>query len=217
MRPLLEYTALAVELVHYACGYGKGRPEGDPVYDAVTEGRDKGSARRGYSSCADLAHWLYYRLGVRSPWVNRAEHQGWKRGANVWKLAGEAPHVADPFPSTRFGAGDVGIIWSKPDTTDAHVLVVLDDQQPRALYVGEYGQPGGHIASRMTGYNQRDRISIGPRVLHRALFLDVVLSRAEADGELEEAETALDYARRLELPLPLGAEPSVPETTEEGP
>lgn len=212
MRPLLEYTALAVELVEYACGYGKGRPESDPVYQAVTEGRDRGAAQKGYSSCGDLAHWLYFRLGVRSKWLNRVEHLGWKTGANVSRLAWEAPHVTDPATSERFGAGDVGIIWSKPTGTDAHVLVVLEDQQPRALFVGEYGQPGGHLATRITSYHGA-LINIGPRAIRRRLELERVLAMAEQAGELEPAETALDFARRLGLPLPLGADPGTPATT----
>lgn len=209
MRPLAEYRALAVELVEYACGYGQGRSEADVVYRAVTEDRDVGAAQRSYSSCADLAHWLFFRLGVRSHWVNRAEHRGFVTGAGVWRLAGEAPHVADPPPVERFQAGDVGIIWGKPDTTDAHVLVVLDDQQPRSIFVGEYGQPGGHLATRITGYHGA-LINIGARAIRRVLPLERVLAMANEHGELVEAETALAYAQRRGLPLPFGAEPSVP-------
>jgi len=57
----------------FACRSTMGRYQGDPVFEAVTEGRQHGS----YSACGDLGHWLLFRLGVRFPWVNRAEFRGW--------------------------------------------------------------------------------------------------------------------------------------------
>jgi hypothetical protein len=201
-----RYRSLAVELVEYACGYAQGRPEADRVYQAVTEGRDVGAAQRSYSSCADLPHWLFFRLGVRSHWVNRAEHHGFTVGAGVWRLAGEAPHVADPAPVARFQPGDVGIIWGKPDTTDSHVFVVLADEQPRGLFVGEYGQPGGHLATRITGY-RNGLITIGARSVRRILPLERVLALASQAGELVDPETASAYAARLGLPAPIHVAP----------
>ena len=72
--------AQAASLVDYACGrYTGGRDENDPVYQTVTEGRDVGAARKTYSNCYELAHWLLFLLGSRAKFVNRTETRGWAR------------------------------------------------------------------------------------------------------------------------------------------
>lgn len=204
-RELVVYRALAVELVEYACGYGHGRSEADAVYQAVTEGRDRGAQQRSYSSCGDLAHWLLFRLGVRAHWENRKEGDGWRWGHdnNITLLESCPAAVRDPPTGTRYDPGDVGIIWGTG--TDAHVFVVLDDQQPVArLYVGEYGQPGGHLAARAVGH-LNGQLTIGTRALHRVLPLAAVLEQAAAAGALAELETASAWAKRLGLPPPAPA------------
>src|SRR5262245_45090042 len=195
MRAPVDYRQLATDLVEYACGGAGGRDEKDPVYRAVTEGRDNGP----YSSCGDLAHWMLYRLGVRLPFINRAEHLGWTSGANVARLAFDRLAVEHPSKEERFKPGDIGIVWSGPDGFDAHVFVILDDQQPHALFVGEYGQPGGALHTRRVGYNI-GRLAIGPKPLQRVLRLDEVIAAAEAAGFLEAPETAAGFANRFELP-----------------
>jgi len=200
MRWPVDYRKLAVELVEYACGGADGRTEKDPVYRAVTEGRDDGRPH-GYSSCGDLAHWMLYRLGVRLPFVNRKEHQGFTYGLNVSRLAfdGLSIHPSPSRPVKRYEPGDIGVIWSNSGGTDAHVFVILDDQQPEALFVGEYGQPGGALHTRRVRY-ESGGLYIAQRRLHSVLLLNEVINAADVGGMLEPPETASQYATRLELP-----------------
>jgi hypothetical protein len=209
MRSPVDYHALAADLVEYACGGAHGRSENDPVYQAVTEGRDAGAIQRRYSSCGDLAHWLLYRLGVRLPFVNRREHRGWTSGVNVSRLAFERIAEVDPGRRERFLPGDIGIVWSKADATDAHVLVILEDAQPDALLVGEYGQPGGHVRARAVSYDG-DMIRIGARCLHRVLRLARVIDIADEAGALLPPEPTEYWARRLGLAYPRDTEPAPP-------
>lgn len=196
MRWPVNYRELASELVMRACNAGHGRSERDPVYQAVTEGRDRPPYPNTYSSCGDLAHWMLFRLGVRLPLVNRAEHLGFTYGVNVSRLAFDPLAIVEPNTSARFAAGDIGIIWSKHDGTDAHVFVFLDDQQPTALFVAEYGQPGGRVNTRRAGY-ARNGLSIGGRRLMRVLRLNEVIDAADAAGHLEPPETADMWTRRV--------------------
>ncbi len=163
----------------------------DPIYQAVVEGRDKPT--KGYSSCGDLAHWLLYRLGVRTPWVNREEHLGWQGGKNVSKLCWPPAPVKDPTPELQLEAGDICVIWSKPDTTDAHVICVLEHERgSRVLCIAEYGQRrslntneiGGHARNCIYGDGWR----LGTRSIHKVLQLKDVLAQAEATGDLVEPE-----------------------------
>jgi hypothetical protein len=199
VRAPVDYRKLAVDLVEYACGGADGRPESDPVYQAVVEGRDRPPYPNKYSSCGDLAHWMLYRLGVRLPLVNRAEHHlGWTSGVNVSRLAWDPLAVVNPSTSERFKPGDIGIIWSATDGHDAHVFVILDDQQPEALFVAEYGQPGGALHTRRVGYHG-GHLSIGTRGLYRVLRLNEVIDAAEAAGHLEAPESAGMWSARLNL------------------
>ena len=200
MRAPVNYRALAYDLIEYACNGAEGRPETDPVYQAIVEGRDKPPYPNSYSSCGDLAHWMLYRLGVRLPLINRAEHEvGWTSGVNVSRLAWDPLAIMNPRSHARFGIGDIGIIWPSDDGNKAHVFVFLDDQQPQALFVGEYGQPGGKLNTRRVSYIG-DRLHIGHRSLNSVLRLDHVIDAAEAAGHLEAPESASMYATRLELP-----------------
>ena len=208
MKAPIDYRALAIELVEHACGGSVGRAEADPVYQAVTEGRDSGAMQQRYSSCGDLAHWLLFRLGVRLPFVNRAEHRGWTSGVNVSRLAFHALADVDPR-GARFSPGDIGIVWSKPEATDAHVFVILEDAQPQALLVGEYGQPGGHVRARSIGYDG-GLLRIGSRSLHRVLRLDRVLDAADKAGALAPPELTSSWARRLGLAYPRDTDPAPP-------
>jgi hypothetical protein len=210
MRYPVDYHALAVDLVEYACGGSEGRPETDPVYQAVTEGRDRPPYPNKYSSCGDLAHWLLYRLGVRLPFVNRDEHLGWWSGVNVSRFAFDTPLAIRRPPATdRCKPGDIGIVWSNPGATDAHVFIFLDDQRPGAVFVGEYGQPGGRLNTRRVGVHG-GKLSIGTRALERVLRLDDVIDAADASGFLEPPESASMFATRLELPT-MPAPPPDPE------
>src|ERR1044071_3102756 len=113
MRYPVDYHALAADLLEYACNGHAGRAESDPVYQAVTEGRDIGAMQKDYSSCGDLAHWLFYRIGVRFPWVNRAEnggHRATQTENNVTLLQRFKGRLINPSAGTNYRPGDVGII-----------------------------------------------------------------------------------------------------------
>lgn len=205
--------AFAAELVSYACGrWTGGRSEDDAVYREVTEDRDRGPAQRAYSSCGDLAHWLLYRLGCRSRYVNRKEHQGWVPGVNVSRLAYCA--VADAATDDdRYFAGDVLIGWSRPDTTDAHVAIALEHREIEPgrwlLVSGEYGQPGGAIREHLL----RAPRALGVRRVERVVRLDVALRAAEQQRLLTEPDyTLLPRARAYALEhAPFLSRPSAPE------
>jgi hypothetical protein len=200
MRYPVDYHAMAADFCEYACNGMVGRGELDPVYQAVTEGRDIGAMQKSYSSCGDLAHSLYYRLGVRLPWVNRAEHGGHRASQtenNVTLLQRFKPRLINPKSETRYAPGDVGIIWNTG--YDAHVFVILEDRQPKELLVAEYGQPGGHIKERPVTY-RNNLLFIGSRALHCVLRLDDVLDVADRENLLAGPESAAMWAQRLGLP-----------------
>jgi hypothetical protein len=199
MLPLETYRRWAVELAEFACGYSAGRGENDPVYTAVTEGRDTGPNQRRYSSCGDLAHWMLYRLGVRCEWVNRAEYRGWKVGDNIAALQRSTARSKNPNRATGYLPGDIGIIWGTG--LDAHVFVILDDQQPTALFVAEYGQPGGHLKARVVSYHD-GLLAIGAKTLHVVLPLEAVLREAATAGELVQPENVRSWSARLHLEPP---------------
>lgn len=187
MLDIEEYRAFVRLLVPYACG-AEGRSETDPIYQEVTEGRDTGAYRAMYSSCGDLAHWLYCRLGLTSPWVNRAELGHYRVGMNVSNIAYH-PKAITPASDALYATGDVLVIWSRHDTTDSHVIVVLDHQPP-FLYTGEYGQPGGALKTRqVNAITGRPRI--GTRFIQRLLPLAAALELADRAGELSEPDRKL--------------------------
>lgn len=136
-----RYRDAASELLLWATYGGEGVTEKSDRYKLVTENRDPGPV---YSSCADLAHWMLWRLGVRSKYVNREERTeangDWKGGLNVSKLA-FGPDAVTPWKAPVPKCGDIWIIWSKPQGTDAHVLVVDRlDTDAGVLHSYDYGQ-----------------------------------------------------------------------------
>lgn len=165
-----------------------------PIYKAITENRDPGPS---YSSCADLAHWMLYRLGVRSKWINRKEHLGWTSQVNVSKLVFSCPVSRPPKPGEVLKRGDVMIVWNKPNGEDAHVNVVeafhLDISE---VQTWDYGQaamnPDTWKPSMVEGCRRDTKISvdanknwiIGSRKLQRVLPLMDVLAHCKAKGEL---------------------------------
>lgn len=180
MNRLEAYRLLARRLVEYACDGPLGRDEDDPVYRRVTEDRDMGAMQRKYSSCGDLAHWLLFRLGVRESWLNRREHLGWRSGQNVAALCWRPCPSRPPRIAERFDAGDILVIYSQPDTWDAHVLVVLEHDGDTVLS-GDYGQPGGALRTRrLSGDN------LGGRDIHHVLDLGQALT-----GSLDPPDWAL--------------------------
>jgi hypothetical protein len=154
---LANYREAAAALLGYAVNlpHGTGRSTADPVYRRIVEGR----VGSNYSSCGDLAHWFLYRLGVRAPWINRAENGpngrgGWRVGANLNALV--APPVgpcAQAFAPRKLApglpqlaAGDVIVMSNK---YGGHVICIRDfDAATGLTHTSEYGQPGGMPRTR---------------------------------------------------------------------
>lgn len=187
----------ARRLLEFAGAGPVGRKVDDPVYQAIVEGRDP--RIKGYSGCADAAHWLLFRMGVRSPHVNRDENQGWRPVVNVSDLAYWTGITRDCAPHDRYLPGDAVIIWSKPDTSDSHVMTVIEhDLGSQVLLVCEAGQglphpialhshqlrPGADMASGFP----RPALFCGGRALQRWLPLMSVLAYANDRGELREPD-----------------------------
>ncbi len=183
--------SFATEFLNYACGrWTGGREENEAVYAQVSEGRDIGAMQKSYSSCGDLAHWLLFRMGCRSAFINRKEHLGWRVGQDISVLvAARVAHNASELD--RYAAGDILVIWSKPDGTDAHVMVVLS-HDANTLTSAEYGHPGG--ACRVHPWAKPGWI--GRRKIHKVLRLIEVMQDAEANGKLLEPDyTTLPIAQ----------------------
>lgn len=159
------YQELFATLCDYACNNAHGRDELDPVYAAVTEGRDgPGEKMRAkYSSCADLAHWAWYRLGFRCDFINREEHKGWKVGVNLnrWcpKPIGSCPLAMLPHAGDEPATGDV-IVINNP--YGGHVMCVTGwDAENSTVYTAEYGQPGGKIRSHTISSTKSKTLVLG--------------------------------------------------------
>lgn len=169
-----------------------------PIYKAVTENRDPGP---DYSSCADLAHWMLFRMGVRSKWINRKEHLGWKSGMNVSLLAYTCPASRPPRQGEILHRGDIMIVWTKPKGQDAHVDVVeAFDPDTKHVQSWDYGQaalnPDTWNASMTEGCRRENKLYadaehnwwVGSRKLQRVIPLMEVLAHCQTAGELVAAE-----------------------------
>ena len=195
----------AVALCEYACGWEAGRGKDNPVYTAVTEGRDAPPNRAHYSSCGDLAHWLLERLGVREHWVNRASLGHYTVGANVWDLA-SCPVAIKPSSVFIPVPGDILEIWNSAGGQDAHVCVCLAPPHDGKITLANYGA-GGMNAANWPGAVIHDsswRSStagnyIGTRKLQRVVQLAQIvpmclaqpdLTGARVSGELIDALSA---------------------------
>lgn len=178
---LEEYRILSDLYLVYACQGNLGRDESDPVYQAITEGRDTGAMRAKYSSCGDLAHWLHFRLGMRGSWVNRRECRGWKVGQNVSRLTYNTMVDTRPEWPVHVDAGDICIIWNRPDGTDAHVILCRGPLLGESLQTAEYGQPGGALRVRTLS---QSTMQIGTRRLQRILSLPRALDTCAGSGLL---------------------------------
>ena len=164
---------LAASWLEWSCA-DDAVDEQHPRYVRVTEGRDPGP---GYSSCADLAHWLYFRLGCRERWVNRAEHRGWKMEVNVSRIVA----VSEPWRPRQLYAGDVLCIANRwPSGTDAHIVCVITHDEG-LLCTAEYGQPGGALKI----YREFDGRRIGHRLVRTVMPLEARLRAAAEAGLLK--------------------------------
>lgn len=204
--PSLDVLQRAVvAMIRYACG-ANGRGKDDPVYTEVTEKRDRGAARKGYSSCGDLYMWLMKRFDVEETWVNRTDddvHGDWESGDNVSDLAW-CKLAFTPGKDWAPSPGDCVIVWDNPKGTDAHVMAWIgaDEAKPGQHLTGNYGAggmsaavwPGANIASKKLEWNGR-AWKYGGRTVQRSIrFADAVkLSKGNIDltgspGTVEDHE-----------------------------
>lgn len=188
------YEHAAATLLYYAVDGTNGRNETDEIYQEIVEHRDgpTPTARAKYSSCGDLAMWLYARLGcLAAPWMNRDEEPGeggeldWRSGVNLNRWVGKpigpnpyayAPKGREDLSAAYFGPGDVVVV---NNVFGGHVLCVTAYEPPTAggkvlhpptLYTAEYGQPGGK-AKVHTVSAQPGRLMLGknPIIAHARL------------------------------------------------
>ncbi len=197
----------AAELLKLAGKNYQGRRQWDPVFEAVTEGRQ----RPKYSACGDLGHWLLYRLGFRHHWINRDEAFGWSQYVNVTRLTAIAAGGGNEYarlvePGDLVYAGDVLVVYAH-DNDRVHVMVVYgngDDSAAAAvelrpgthLKTCEYGQwnssfgrPSGKLSCHVVDVLQ-GKVLIGTAPLDSVLSLD----------DLEQTEPMAEanaYAREL--------------------
>jgi len=167
----------SVAITRHATNGVAGRSMGDPIFEEVTEGRQKNA---GYSACGDLCHYDLECLGLRDESIlNRTDDAGqvpWKVGVNVSRLvyASKVLVWASKAPLDRPNRGD--IVWvQSPD--HVCVLTYWEDEIDEVTgvltgqaYVCEYG---GWTAER--GYfgcenqhalgGKRGSIRFGARVL----------------------------------------------------
>lgn len=183
-----------------------GRRQFDPLFEAVTERRQS----KGYSACGDLGHWVLFRLGFRFPWVNRAEHNGWRVGKNLSLLCssvagGSNPVARPPRLGREVDAGDI-LVVNVHDVAKSHVVVVLGPAvlEPRAVirtaeygqFDARYGRASGHIFERVIGPAQGSK----PGLRLGSATLDSVLSLkglAELDGDHVAEDSPIEYYERI--------------------
>jgi hypothetical protein len=207
----VDVAELARRLARFAVGDERGDATramaprvgfADPVYRSVTEGRQDEAARLEilYSSCGDLPHWLYARLGVRLWWLNRAELFGWKPVVNIWRLVGPLAEgcsgLAERVTPDSEGF-EVGDALHVGDTdASAHACVVLEDEageERRALLSADYGLPGGGLVGAAITV-RGGRLFRGSRPIVHVLRLSSVLLAARDSGALVEPSLPAGFA-----------------------
>jgi hypothetical protein len=204
-----EYRDAARRLLEHAGAGPVGRKLQDPVYQSVVEGRDP--KIHGYSGCADAAHWLLYRLGVRSTHVNRDENHGWKPVVNVSELAYWQGVVRDAALDCLPKCGDIVIIWESKTTSDSHVMPVIEyDPATKVLLVCEAGQGAPcpialhthqlHQGTDFASGKPRQALFCGGRALQKWIQLMAALGYADSRGELVAPDlSVLDSPRDTDL------------------
>lgn len=154
--------AAAVEIARFACNGSLGRVQGDPVFDAVTEGRSKW---KGYSACGDLAHYVLRELGYRDERVlNRNDDGGrvpWQSGTNLSRLVfGAGPAFVWARGDLRPKPGDI-LYLAPPE----HVCVLerLDAEHGR-IATFDYGQ-WDHATNKPAGRGRESPFTATPSAL----------------------------------------------------
>lgn len=198
----------------WACGWPEATrvTTDDPRYRIVTENRGRGYLASAHgSSCGDLPHFGYEKIGIRLPWVNReAKLANRWRGSwlNINRLVhppiGACPEAVPWPPDAPVDGGDVVIIsnrW-KDGGSDAHAVCVLAPPETHggagagdaghmlwstAEYGNEHGNPAnvGGIRERVL----RTGNLLGARRIRVWISLDRVVRSAYRQGLLSAAET----------------------------
>jgi len=189
-------------LLVFACRNHTGRFAGDPVFEAVTEGRQHGN----YSACADLAHWLLFRLGVRLGWVNRNENHGWRVAVNLSKLTAEECGGSNPIAcpaviGEKLEPGDI-VVVDVAEPSRSHVLVILTpcSLRPGEIQTAEYGQwspVAARASAALCNRTLTSSFALGGRHVDSVLHLERVLAVADTSGALVEPESFMSYAQRI--------------------
>lgn len=207
------------ELRRQALGYlvlaGKdryGRRYGDPVFEDVTEGRQAPvGGKYSYSSCADLAHWLLFRLGFRFSWINREEAGGWVSQVNLNRLTasgcgGSNPLAVRAETGMTVAPGDV-LVTHVSEASRSHVVLVCSEgplNQGVPIVCAEYGQsdekymrPCGRLSVRS---NWRDGAAVDSILRLERLWetspVDAAPSAWEYAHALVERQPALERSSR---------------------
>ena len=191
------YRDAARTLLDFAGAGPSGRNIKDPVYQSIVEGRDP--KIHGYSGCADAAHWLLFRLGIRSDNVNRDENRGWKPVVNVGELAFWAGVSRDATMVDQPKCGDIVIIWESKTTSDSHVMCVIEyDPDTKVMLVCEAGQGAPtpialhtHQLRQGTDFARgvaRPALFCGQRAIQKWIPLMDAIKFADARGELKEID-----------------------------
>lgn len=158
----------SVALDDYACNGRTGRRKDSAVYREVTQDRDYLPAQwRGYSSCADRAHWKLWRLGCRLPFLNRTEGaRKWVSGVNIsnlWNRGLGAPVTRRPGAGWTPLPGDELVIWNTGNDAHSCSIVSFAPNGELAL-TANYGTAGMaptpidgcHVAETPLYFNGRD-------------------------------------------------------------
>lgn len=145
----LRRRDLALALAAYATADGAGRDIGDPVHEAVTEGRTlaneqrraRGSPEVPYSSCTDLATWMLVGLGCTDEsLINRDDDGGripWQIGQSLPRLV-RAPSYQQAAAGGAPAPGDVLFLTDH----GGHVCVLrVWDTLAGLATTDDYGQP----------------------------------------------------------------------------
>lgn len=167
--------AEAVRIARHACDGDKGRLFEDPVFEAVTEGRQKW---KGYSACGDLCQYVLRELGLRDERIlNRDDDAGvvpWQIGKNLSKLVlGSGPAFVWAYGARRPKPGDI-LYMSKSE--HVAVLEALDEGAGRittfdyGLWDPATGKAAGKLRTNAFAA-KGSSLMIGTRTLHGWLDL----------------------------------------------
>jgi len=149
---------------------------------------------------------LLFRLGVRFPWVNRAEFRGWVPTVNLRRLTaieagGSNPLAHSPEPGERLEPGDLLVVETH-NPPRSHVLAVASpcELRPGEMHTAEYGQFSVYAGRASGALCDRKLlgapIAVGARRVDSVLRLADVLAEARSSGLLSTPDTLEEYASR---------------------